>query len=169
MDSNSPPRAAFAIVVHTLVFDELGRLLLLRRANTGFLDGYYAPPGGHRNRAEPVAQAAIRECREEACLTLARVAPVVAMPYDQGVNFVFEATRWQGVARIGEPHRCDVLTFAAPDALPSPTAPWVETALACRAAGVWFKEFAASAAPTENLDRQPRGSPDSRTTPWRGT
>ena len=165
MNANSPARDAFTIVAHTLVFDSAGRLLLLRRANTGFLDGYYAPPGGHRKRGEPVTEAAIRECREETGVAPGRIAPVVAMPYAEGVNFVFEAIRWHGVARICEPHRCDALTFAAPEALPSPTVAWLKTALACRADGVWFSEFAASAPPKESAGRRRRESPDSRTTP----
>ncbi len=132
---------AFAIVVHTLVFDASGRLLLLRRANTGFMDGCYTPPGGHRRAGERVMAAAIRECREEAGIEVAAIKPLVVMPYADGADFLFEATRWSGVAAIGEPDKCDALAFAALDALPTPIAPFVADALSCRASGLWYREF----------------------------
>ena len=134
-------RASFVIVVHTLVFNAAGELLLLRRANTGFMDGHYALPGGHRQTGEPVVAAAVRECREEALIEVADIKPVVVMPYDGGVDFIFEATRWSGGPGIGEPGKCDDLLFAPTYALPSPTVAFVEASLECRAQGVWFREF----------------------------
>ena len=134
-------RASFAIVVHTLVFNTAGELLLLRRANTGFMDGRYALPGGHRQAGEGIVTAAIRECREETRVEVADIKPVVVMPYDGGIDFIFEATRWSGEPAIGEPHKCDDLLFAPTESLPSPTAAFVAAALECRAQGVWFREF----------------------------
>ena len=134
-------RSSFVIVVHTLVFNAAGELLVLRRANTGFMDGHYSLPGGHRQTGEEIAAAAVRECREEARVEVADVKPVVVMPYDGGVDFIFEAPRWSGTPGIGEPDKCDDLLFAPTDALPSPTVAFVEAALECRAQGVWFREF----------------------------
>lgn len=134
-------RDFFRLIVHTFVFDDDGRLLLLRRANTGFLDGFFTLPGGHVDRGEEVARAAIREVSEEVCIDVAEIEPVIAMPYRHGVDFLFEARRWSGDARIGEPEFCDALTWAAPDRLPDPTAPFVTKALELRAAGDWYYEF----------------------------
>ena len=134
-------RASFVIVVHTMVFNAAGELLLLRRANTGFMDGHYALPGGHRQTGEAVGEAAVRECREEARVDIADIKPVVVMPYDGGVDFIFEATRWSGTPGIGEPDKCDDVLFAPTDALPSPTVAFVEAAIECRAQGVWYREF----------------------------
>ena len=134
-------RASFVIVVHTLVFNAGGELLLLRRANTGFMDGHYALPGGHRQTGEEIVAAAIRECREEARVEVADIKPIVVMPYDGGVDFIFEAMRWSGTPGIGEPDKCDDFLFAPPNALPSRTVAFVGAALECRARGVWFREF----------------------------
>ncbi len=134
-------RDAFVIIVQTLVFDAADRLLLLRRNNTGFLDGWFSLPGGHRDAGEGVLAAAVRECAEEACVTVEHTVPVVAMPYAGGVDFIFEATRWSGTPAIGEPDKCDALTFAALDALPDPTTRFVKAALECRRNGVWYREF----------------------------
>ena len=134
-------RDAFVIIVQTLVFDAADRLLLLRRNNTGFLDGWFSLPGGHRDAGEGVLAAAVRECVEEACVTVEHIVPVVAMPYAGGVDFIFEAKRWSGTPAIGEPDKCDALTFAALDALPDPTTRFVKAALECRRNGVWYREF----------------------------
>ena len=134
-------RDSFVIIVQTLVFDDANRLLLLRRRNTGLLDGWFSLPGGHRDAGEGVMAAAVRECEEEACVVVEEIAPVVAMPYAGGADFVFEATRWSGAPAIGEPDKCDALTFAPLDALPEPTTRFVKTALSCRAEGVWYREF----------------------------
>lgn len=134
-------RAPFAVIVQTLVFDAEGRLLLMRRANTGLLDGWFSLPGGHRDRGETVAAAARRECEEEARIHVRRLVPVAAMPYPDGVDFVFEAARWCGTPAIGEPDKCDALVFVPLDALPDRTTQFVRAALASRAEGVWYREF----------------------------
>ena len=134
-------RSSFVIVVHTLVFNAAGELLLLRRANTGFMDGHYALPGGHRQTGETVTAAAIRECREEARIEVAEIGPAVVMPYDGGVDFIFEAKDWSGEPGIGEPGKCDDMIFAPPHRLPSPTVAFVGVALECRARGVWYREL----------------------------
>ena len=133
-------RTPFVIVVHTLVFNTAGELLLLRRANTGFLDGHYGLPGGHRQAGEKIATAAIRECREEALVEVVDIKPTVVMPYEGGVDFIFEATRWSGIPGIGEPDKCDDLLFAPTGALPKPTVSFVAAALECRAQGIWYRE-----------------------------
>ena len=133
-------RSRFDIIVHTFVFDH-GRLLLLRRANTGFLDGYYTLPGGHVEAGEEVVHAAVREVAEEARIEVLEIEPSIVMPYGDGVDFLFEATRWRGTAEIGEPDRCDHLVWAAPDRLPDKTASYLQKALALRREGTWYHEF----------------------------
>lgn len=138
-------RDAFAIVVHTFVSDGDGRLLMLRRANTGFMDGRFTLPGGHRRHRETVVDAAVRECREEACVDVEAVRPVAVLPYAEGVNVLFEALAWGGTPAIGEPEKCDGLVFAQPERLPEPLAPFVRTAIACWRDGRWFVERARDA------------------------
>ena len=41
------------------------KLLLGRRSNTGWMDGYLCPPGGHVEKGETPLQAAVREVHEE--------------------------------------------------------------------------------------------------------
>ena len=133
-------RSRFDVIVHTFVFRR-GRLLLLRRASTGFLDGYYSLPGGHVEAGEEVAKAAAREVAEEAGIKVLEMTPVAVMPYGDGVDFLFEAKRWRGTAEIGEPDRCDDLVWVPPDQLPDKTAPFIRKALALRSVGTWYHEF----------------------------
>ena len=54
----------FVIAVSTLLIKD-GKVFLLRRANTGWEDGRYNPPGGHLNGGETTREAVIREVYEE--------------------------------------------------------------------------------------------------------
>ena len=141
-------RDKFPVVVHVLLLRaSVGRqqeVFLLRRANTGFMDGYYALPGGHQQVGESVSQAANRECREEAGVE-ADLKAVCVMPYrtghQQGLNFLFEAHAWRGVPGICEPALFDDCLWSAMDHLPQPHAAWLPNALLARQAGDWFVEF----------------------------
>ena len=134
-------RVTFPVVVHTLVFDDAGRILLLRRANTGFMDGYYGLPGGHLQNAETVRDAACRECAEEAGIDITAIEPAVVMPFDGGVDFIFRASRWVGSARIGEPHKCDDIGWYAVDQLPRNVIPFVRKAIELSGSGTWFHQY----------------------------
>jgi 8-oxo-dGTP pyrophosphatase MutT (NUDIX family) len=137
-------RDVFPVVVHVLMFrgDEL---FLLRRVNSGFMDGYYALPGGHQQVGESVEEAARRECEEETGVQGTLLSPVCVMPYrsgkHQGLNFVFEALQWEGEPGIAEPELFSAATWAVPGMMPEPHAMWISDVLRCRADGVWFKEF----------------------------
>ncbi|MEZ5561015.1 MAG: NUDIX domain-containing protein [Pseudomonadales bacterium] len=138
-------RATFPVVVHVL-FVRDAELFLMRRANTGFMDGYFALPGGHQHAGESVTEAALRECEEETGIRPEALSPRLVMPYrsgrHQGLNFLFEAERWQGEPRIAEPALFDAAGWYPLDALPERSAAWIADALALRARGQWFAEFA---------------------------
>lgn len=132
-------RDAFSLVVHTL-FLRGAQVLLLRRVDTGFMDGHYTLPGGHRQHRETIVDAAVRECREEVGVGVRSIRPVAVLPYAGGANFIFEALAWEGAPCVAEPTQCDVVTFAPSDALPTPVAPFVHTALRCRREQRWYHE-----------------------------
>ena len=140
-------RDVFPVVVHVLMLrgDEREELFLLRRANSGFMDGYYALPGGHQQAGESVEEAACRECEEETGVHGPVLSPVCVMPYrsgrHQGLNFVFEALQWEGAPGIAEPDLFSEALWTSPHALPEPHAAWISDVMRCRADGVWFKEF----------------------------
>ncbi|MFP6814970.1 MAG: NUDIX domain-containing protein, partial [Pseudomonadales bacterium] len=128
-------RDVFPVVVHVLMLRG-EELFLLRRANSGFMDGYYALPGGHQQAGESVEAAAKRECAEETGVHGAVLSPVCVMPYrfgrHQGLNFVFEALEWQGEPRIAEPELFSESVWVSPRAMPEPHATWISDVLRCR-------------------------------------
>ncbi len=79
--------------------------------------GIWAVPAGHVEHGESVAEAAVREVREEVGVEIdpADLVPVTAMhrtggngdPIDERVDFFFTATRWTGEPRLMEPEKAD--------------------------------------------------------------
>lgn len=137
-------RDRFPVVVHVLL-KQKNQLALLKRANTGFMDGYYALPGGHQEQGESVAQAARRELEEEVGVRPTILTPVCVLPYrsgrHQGINFLFCCPEYEGEPVINEPELFTELVWVEASALPSPAADWIAPALALEAAGGWYQEM----------------------------
>ncbi len=137
-------RAGFPCVVHVLLRNSGGSVCLLRRANTGFMDGWYSPPGGHQEVGESVQDAAIRECLEETGVRPEMLQPIAVLPYrsgtHQGVNFVFACTTWAGDVKA-DPQVFDDTVWVNPDHLPHPCVPWLPNVLALEASNCWFEEL----------------------------
>jgi len=141
-------RDRFPVVLHLVLerrHEGERRVLLLRRAHTGFMDGWYALPGGHLHHGESLRDAAARECREETGVDAGALEPLCLLPYrsgrHQGINLVFRATDWSGEPRLAEPELFDDLVWAAPAALPQPCAPWLPRLFERVAGGGWFEEL----------------------------
>ncbi|GAB3952865.1 NUDIX hydrolase [Kribbella albertanoniae] len=108
-------------------------VLMMLRANTGYMDGYWAVPAGHVEAGESVLEAAVREVREEVGVEIdpADLVPVTAMhrtggngePIDERVDFFFTTSRWTGEPQLMEPGKADGLEWVALDKLPEPTVP----------------------------------------------
>jgi len=138
-------RDLFSVIVHVLLVRD-ARVFLLRRARTGFMDGFYGLPGGHQHAGESVSAAARRECLEETGVEPERLAPLCVLPYQsgrhQGLNFVFEVQAWAGEPALAEPALFDRAGWFALAALPEPHAPWIADVLELRDSGTWYRELA---------------------------
>lgn len=139
-------RDLFPVLAHTVLLRN-GQVLLLRRTHTGYLDGWYALPGGHLQRGESIVECAIRECREETGVVIepARIRPVAVMPYrsadQQGIDFIMICDDVAGEPRLAEPDRFDDVCWFDVDRLPSNSAPYIGRAIAMARSGDWFLEF----------------------------
>ena len=126
-------RARFPVVVH-IVLRRADEIFLLRRANTGFMDGYFGLPGGHQEHGESVTEAVIRECLEETGVTPVGPEPMAVFPYNnkgyQGFNFVFVTETWTGEPHNAESDQADHAGFHPIHRLPEPNAPWLANVLA---------------------------------------
>ncbi|QNE17516.1 NUDIX domain-containing protein [Kribbella qitaiheensis] len=120
-------------------------VLLLLRADTGYMDGYWAMPAGHVEKDESVLAAALREVREEVGVEIdpADLVPLTAMhrtggngqAIDERVDFFFTTTRWSGEPRIMEPGKAAGLDWYSLDNLPDPVVPHEARILAALRSG----------------------------------
>ena len=141
----SRERARFPATIHLLLLRE-GRLLLLRRFNTGYADGQYSVPAGHLDGDETVAAAGVREAREELGVEIEQGRLVFSSVMhrhegDERVDFFMEAREWRGEPANAQPDRCDALGWFDLASLPENTVPYVERAIRNYLNGVRFDEF----------------------------
>lgn len=119
----SMSKVLFRSAVFMIVRDESGRVLLHRRTNTGYMDGYYDFPSGHVEHGESFAEAAVRELREETGVVVSESdislyhinQNYLDQPY---INIYFMVDTWQGTPAILEPNKCDDMQFFDADMLP---------------------------------------------------
>lgn len=134
--------------VHLLLVRD-GQVLLLRRFQTGYEDGNYSVPAGHLDGGETCTSAIIREALEEACITmqppdLSMVHVMHRAKHDstgERVDFFLEARTWAGDITIGEPNKCDDLSWFPLDMLPENTIAYVRSAIECYQKGIFYSEF----------------------------
>lgn len=135
----------FKSAVH-LFFIQDEQILLLCRANTGYMDGYFSVVAGHIEPGETVLEATIREAGEEAGLGLdpENIEVVQVMQRcdgDERIDFFVRVHAWEGEIRNKEPEKCDGLEWYPLDALPENTVPYIRQALLNYRQGVWFDSF----------------------------
>lgn len=92
-------------------------ILLGRRQNSGYYDGWYSVPAGHVEFGELPIGGLIREMKEELGISinpkdLRLVYTMYRAKHDEtGERFdlFFETKKWSGKIKINEPHKCDDL------------------------------------------------------------
>lgn len=110
-----------------LILIQEGKVLLMKRANTGFGDGLYALPGGGIDGNEPLKSALCREAYEELGITvvpddLEFSSVLHTGPYERNkyecIIFCFKVKKFSGTLLNAEPDKCDELRFFPLDELP---------------------------------------------------
>jgi 8-oxo-dGTP diphosphatase len=123
--------------VHVLLLHE-GRVLLARRANTGYEDGRWSVPAGHVDGGETIREAAVREAAEElgVDLDLADVQFAHVMhrrkpdaEQEERIDFFLRCERWDGEVRRAEPDKCSELRWCDPNDLPDDTIAYVRAGI----------------------------------------
>jgi ADP-ribose pyrophosphatase YjhB (NUDIX family) len=123
------------VAVHLFLFRG-GRLLLLRRASTGYGDGQWSVPAGHLEEDETVTHGALRELAEEVGLWLPADRVAFASVMHRGerggrIDFFLRAELADGDAEPSncEPEKCSELCWADPESLPHDVVPYIRAAL----------------------------------------
>ena len=130
-----------------MIFIRGDKVLLLRRFNTGWKDGFYGLPSGHADGNERVTDAAIREAKEEAGIFLREEdVRLVHISHRKStereyVDFFFLAEKWDGEPQNTEPDKCDDLSWFPIDSLPENILPYVRHAVTHVPPDLSFFEF----------------------------
>ncbi|OGE30817.1 hypothetical protein A2631_03965 [Candidatus Daviesbacteria bacterium RIFCSPHIGHO2_01_FULL_44_29] len=110
-----------------LILEKAGRIVMLRRQNTGWQDGNYTVPSGHLETGETISQSMVREAKEEIGINIKkedlqlihvshRLSAGSGLVY---IDFYFKVESFQGEIINGEPEKCDDLNWFSVDSLPS--------------------------------------------------
>lgn len=131
-DDHIDGRSLLVAASYLLVLDG-DRLLLQLRSGTGYRDGHWATLAGHVDPGESAHEAAVREAREEAGIT---VAPADLVPLttlhrfertgpqvEQRADMFFLTRRFTGEATRREPDKAARMEWFDLDHLPSPLVP----------------------------------------------
>lgn len=131
--SNWEHRHKVIPAVYLILRRQDGNILLIKRANTGYMDGWYSMPSGHLDGGETADMAMVREAKEEVGIDIRqsdlRMVHLLHRMAEEGdherFDVGFEATVWQGRPKNAEPEKCDELLWADPAELPAQTIPVV--------------------------------------------
>lgn len=125
-----------------------GRILLLRRFNTGWEDGKYSLISGHLNGNETITQAMIREAKEEAGIKIKRkdlkVAHVMNRKSNEDkeyIDFFLKANKWEGEPKNIESDKCDNIKWFSLNKLPDNLLLNVRKAIEDYLRNIYFSEF----------------------------
>lgn len=125
-------RAAAYLILERGGPSDYDEILMLRRANTGYMDGMYSFVAGHVELGESVTQALVREAQEEAGVVVALVDlrfvhTCHRKSQDDLIyhDFFFRASRWAGDITNMEPDRCGDLSWFSRNRLPENTIPYI--------------------------------------------
>lgn len=123
-----------------------GKILLLRRFNTGWRDGEYTLPAGHVDGDESIRAELCREAKEEIGIditpdNLKFVHVMHQRDNHQYIDFYFTAKTWHGEPSNCEPEKCDAMQWVSPDELPENVVPNVKQALEAYSRSEAYSEF----------------------------
>lgn len=113
----------------------LGRkqILMLKRAGTGYCDGYYDLPGGHLEANEDIFDGMIREAKEEIGISIKREDMEILHIYHRYkrgmLKFVFKADKYEGTPINNEPDKCEKIEWIDFENLPENIVPSIKIEL----------------------------------------
>ena len=117
-----------------IIFKRWSDILLYLRQNTGYMDGYYWFVAGHVEKWESFIDAAIREAKEEAGVTIQKEDLVYVHTVhrkkldekEERVWVLFEVEVWEGEITNSEPEKCKELIWQDKYTLPKNMIPYIK-------------------------------------------
>jgi 8-oxo-dGTP pyrophosphatase MutT (NUDIX family) len=135
-----------------LFIKKKSKILLLRRFNAQWENGKYSTIAGHLDGHESVIDAAVREAKEEAGITIEpkdlEVVHVMhrrynpkSKSYREFVLFFLTVKKWKGEPAITEPDKSDDMRWFDIDKLPDNLVPYMKAGISSWRKGLAFSEF----------------------------
>lgn len=143
--TQTPYLASFVILEN-----KEGKIALVLRTGTGWMDDHYGLPSGKVEVNEFFAHAAIREAKEEVGVEIEPEDLLYVMaqhyiekedPKNCWVNVFYKVKKWRGDPYNAEPDKHGELTWSSPDTLPNNMVPAVRHALEQIGEGKSYCEF----------------------------
>lgn len=134
------------VSVHLILVKD-NKILLMKRKNTGFADGFYSMPAGKLEVGESVIDAIIRETKEEINIdidneNLKTVQVMNRKGIDrERIDYFFISKEWTGTIKNNEPNKCDDLQWFNIDNIPNNTIPYIKQALKNYKENIQFSLF----------------------------
>ncbi|MDD4901208.1 MAG: NUDIX domain-containing protein [Patescibacteria group bacterium] len=147
------PKTRFKIIPSSyLILIKNNKILLSRRFNTGFMDGYYGLVAGHGESTESFTKTIVREAKEEANISLnpKNLKAVHIMhrfemqdnpDLRERVDAFFLAKKWQKEIKNMEPEKCDDLSWFPLNKLPANTIPYIKQAINNIQKKIFYSEY----------------------------
>ena len=134
--------------VGVLLFIEIGgKVMLIKRKNTGYRDGWYCLSGGHLDIGERITDAAAREAEEELGIRMHKSGLRLVNTIHKlekgksAIIFTFRLRTWRGTIRNAEPDKCSEIGWYRPDLLPKRTIPYVRQVIKNIRNNVSYSEY----------------------------
>ncbi len=130
-----------------LILRKENKVLLIRRYNTGWMDGMYTLPAGHIDGNETSEMAMSREAKEEINLTiLPKDLSVVHVMHRKSTDreyfdIFIEAKKYSGELKNNEEEKCDHMEWFDIDSLPENTLDYIDEAFKLIYKGEHFSSF----------------------------
>ncbi len=118
-------RFSVKITVGLLLINN-GKILMMKRKNTGYMDGMYAFVAGHVEEEESLKQAMVREVKEEAGIDIKEqdlefICGIREKSHCRYINFFFKTDKYEGTPKIMEMDKCEKLEWIDIDKIPENT------------------------------------------------
>lgn len=138
-------RYKFISAVYLILIKE-NKVLLLKRANTGYEDGNYSLVAGHMDGNETIKQAMIREANEEAGIIIDEndleiVAFLHRKTDPERLDFFLKCDKFSGEVTNMEPDKCSELRWYDINNLPENIIPCVKKAIENYQKNIMFDNF----------------------------
>ena len=138
-------RYNFISAVYLILIKE-NKVLLLKRANTGYEDGNYSLVAGHMDGNETIKQAMIREAAEEAGIVIDENDIEIAAflhrkTAPERFDFFLKCNKWNGEVTNMEPNKCSELSWHDINNLPENIIPCVKKAIENYQNNIMFDNF----------------------------